>query len=604
MEIPFSHLIVPRTVFAPNNVPPVMIQGLPPQLQELVPLVTAEVLNRAMDASSRNAMRIYMLNCLVVNNYQSSDLRMVVDFVIRQAFLDCVGRNDSPASIKAYIPNAADQILGLLSSVKGVAHQGIRNTLSSHDLSAAYNNNSAYNEIVRTLQMVDFRVFLPPTQGNNVYGQPAPFHNNYQPQFSGGIPPGNNSPAGNTLGAQWGSSPAPAAPPMQQQPAPALQQSNWFENANRQYGHVVQPAAAPIQELSQPTYGVPQEAVPTGPTAAPVNASSQPLQVVTTQGTNEMDYDVHSLIYFGNGMPLDLSSRRTDLKMANLSLSQAGRKAGREGDLVLLNRKLTPEIGIDNAIFAATASMLASTPEDNEGPVIYRQFLNIIQPVSCTKEVTKIVETLMGASSNLDNLASNIANGLKASIKDPVRPTREELGALNALAFLDRRLAVEVNRFIRLNLNSSVRIESFTEDYPGLPAYMGRKDGRFPEAMQRWAAVFFDHLKSNMDETTREFLIGYFDTETSGSLYLPSVQSLTMLNVTYKELGYTVSDDGPMLIDPKTTMNLYDIAEGLRANKRDLKVHTTLDWLVTADDQRFLISELATEPGKYLLSRA
>jgi hypothetical protein len=33
-------------------------------------------------------------------------------------------------------------------------------------------------------------------------------------------------------------------------------------------------------------------------------------------------------------------------------------------------------------------------------------------------------------------------------------------------------------------------------------------------------------------------------------------------------------------------------------------VHTTLDWLVTADDQRFLISELATEPGKYLLSRA
>jgi hypothetical protein len=103
-----------------------------------------------------------------------------------------------------------------------------------------------------------------------------------------------------------------------------------------------------------------------------------------------MDYDVHSLIYFGNGMPLDLSSRRADLKMANLSLSQAGRKAGREGDLVLLNRKLTPEIGIDNAIFAATASMLASTPEDNEGPVIYRQFLNIIQPVSCTKEVTRL----------------------------------------------------------------------------------------------------------------------------------------------------------------------------------------------------------------------
>ena len=165
MEIPFSHLIVPRTVFAPNNVPPVMIQGLPPQLQELVPLVTAEVLNRAMDASSRNAMRVYMLNCLALNNYQNGDLPMVVDFVIRQAFLDCVGRNDSPASIKAYIPNATDQILGLLSSVKGVAHQGIRNTLSSHDLSAAYNNNSAYNEIVRTLQMVDFRVFLPPTQG-------------------------------------------------------------------------------------------------------------------------------------------------------------------------------------------------------------------------------------------------------------------------------------------------------------------------------------------------------------------------------------------------------------------------------------------------------
>ena len=604
MEIPFSHLIVPRTVFAPNNVPPVMIQGLPPQLQELVPLVTAEVLNRAMDASSRNAMRIYMLNCLAVNNYQNSDLPMVVDFVIRQAFLDCVGRNDSPASIKAYIPNATDQILGLLSSVKGVAHQGIRNTLSSQDLSAAYNNNSAYNEIVRTLQMVDFRVFLPPTQGNNVYGQPAPFHNNYQPQFSGGIPPGNNSPAGNTLGAQWGSSPAPAAPPMQQQPAPALQQSNWFESANRQYGHVVQPAAAPIQELSQPTYGVPQEAVPTGPTVAPVIASSQPLQVVTTQGTNEMDYDVHSLIYFGNGMPLDLSSRRADLKMANLSLSQAGRKAGREGDLVLLNRKLTPEIGIDNAIFAATASMLASTPEDNEGPVIYRQFLNIIQPVSCTKEVTRIVETLMGASSNLDNLASNIANGLKASIKDPVRPTREELGALNALAFLDRRLAVEVNRFIRLNLNSNVAIESFTEDYPGLPAYMARKDSRFPEAMQRWAAVFFDHLKSNMDETTKEFLTGYFDAETNGSLYLPSVQSLTVLSVTHKELGYTFDGAGPVPIDPKTTINLYDIAEGLRANKRDLKVHTTLDWLVTADDQRFLISELATEPGKYLLSRA
>lgn len=612
MEIPYSHPIVPKVMFAPNNVPPVQIPGLPPQLTELIPIATMEVLNRAMDAAGRNAMRTYMLNCLVINNYQNNELPMTVDFVLRQAVVDCIARNDHISSVRTYIPHAAEQILGLISSVKGVAHQGIRAILSSSDLQAAYTNNGAYDEIVRTLKMVDFRIFqAPQQQGQQVtYGTPAPFHSNYQPQFSGGVPATDGSPSAGTLGAQWGGAPQPAAAPE------PLRQADWFASANNssnppswgsqsawtnQSGQQQQPAV-PLQELAQPSYGVPVSAEDFRQSLSN-SAVSTFEPIVTAQGENEMDYNVHALVYFGNGQPLDLSGRRTDLKIANLSLSQAGRKSVKEGDVVLLSRSLAPEISLDNAIFTATTSLLASATAEGDTPSIYRQFLNIIQPVACSHEVMKIMDTLMAGSTNLENLAANISFGLKAAIKDPIRPSAEELGALNALAFLDRRLTVEINRFIKLGLALDVKIGSFTEDYKDLPGYMSTKGSMYNTAFLAWSTRYFDHIKSNMDDSVKAFLDGYFSTESVGSLYLPSVQSLTILNVTYKELGYQIDGDEPVRIDPKTTMNLYDIAEGLRANKRDLNVHTTLDWLVTADDHRFILSELATEPGKFMLSR-
>ena len=112
---------------------------------------------------------------------------------------------------------------------------------------------------------------------------------------------------------------------------------------------------------------------------------------------------------------------------------------------------------------------------------------------------------------------------------------------------------------------------------------------------------FLDSLKANINPENDNFLSEYFNEDQAPSFgYVPLIHSVTLTNLTAKELDYKADRTGS-LIDPKVTMTLAELAQTLHRNKKDLGIFSAKDWLVTADDHRFRIAEDALEPGRYYI---
>lgn len=313
-----------------------------------------------------------------------------------------------------------------------------------------------------------------------------------------------------------------------------------------------------------------------------------------------MDINNHAIPYFGsNELLVDLSARRSDLQLESLQLSREGRRNEKTTDPVLLERSIMTETNLDSAIFVASVSKAHNLHGGRQNQ-IYRQFLNILSPVACTEEAKGAMEVFNRAQ-GLGQLPDLFRSFLRI-INDPTNPQENEQQALNFYAYLDAKLRIAVNDFLRYNLRMKTKVGSFAEDFAGLDGYLRKtKNENAAQALMAWSSRFFDQIRSGYNEDAKSFLNQFFSDERQVSFgYFPTYQSITLLGLTNKELGYKVEETGS-LIDPKTTTVLDALTQGLYRNKKDLNIGTSKDWIITADDYRYRVAEDALNPGKFYM---
>lgn len=582
-NVPFDRPIANRMQFSQSSYPQVNL-NLPPELLKWVGAVASLLLNTAGERCNENPARMASLNNLYYNNFNNSFYNCFVEVSLKLAAKEAMLQRQ-PMNIGAFITKSVNEALMFLASLLMAKTPEMQRYVEPRVVNAAYENFSIFERVVADLKNLNLNVY---SQNQSIYQQPsnpvaqAPIFSNYSHSYASAHQPPNNSES--TFGSQWDTVPIAT---------PSLT-NNYSE----------------LTLNSIPDFKVMEEKVPVmdyGKTSKASNnfieskSFNQTKNVVNCHGENEMDINNHAVPYFGAPELLDLSARKSDLQLEVLQLSREGRREEDYNGPVLLEKSISTEINLDSAIFTATVSKANNLYSSRQNQV-YRQFLHIVSPTACSPEGRQAMNIFKKAPT-LDRVPELFKNFLKV-IKDPTNPQENELQALNFYSYLNKKLCESVNEFLKYNLRVDTIITSFAEDYASLQDHLAETESeQHANAFRVWGVRFLDQLKNGYNEKAEEFLSGFFAESCSASIgYFPTFQSLTLVSLTYQELGYKIAGgENCALIDPKMTNVLDSITQSLYRNKKDLNVTTSKDWLITADDQRFRLAEDALNTGKFYL---
>lgn len=625
MQIPIDQPLMGPVQFHEGNVPQVFVQ-VPQQFSYLIPRATAALLNRSTEMAQNNLGRLAAFNGLVMNNFQNPHLSEWVLITIRLALLKAM-KAGNISTVDGYLNEASGEAASYFSSILTMNTPAIYSRCNPQvQQSASYNVG-----IFQTLkpELFGFDMNSLGTAVQNYSNNYASAHQNnapqttwsQQPQQQTQFPQHQQSNWNHSQPQQpqstWGQAPAPQAPqPVQtnnsswgSSTAPngdnTLKQAQWFNEAQATQNSATYKSGAEIFSTIDQVAEIPVTSV-TPPTqvAQPMTDSAQisitPLKTTTAQGGHEMDLNTHAVPYFGASELLDLSNRRMDLKVDALQISKEGRRNEHASGPIMLNTNMGLEVSRDTAIFMTRAALREA--KNKEPVTLFRQFHAVLHPTMCSETVKGLMAILTSDTYYVD-LPIKFQHFVK-SFRDPSNPTLEEQEALNFLAYLDRKLTDVFNNFLKRNLRvDRVRMSSFSEGIQELRELLNNKLGtKYAQAMDAWASRFLDSLRENYSVEAEAFLSEYIQDGSGAVGYFPVPISVTLMELTAKELAYDVADEGTA-IDQKVTNVLYDLAAGLHRNKKDLGVFTAEDILVTADDVRYLLTEDALEPGKFLIYR-
>ena len=597
--IPFDRPLIALQQYSPGMLPRPNF-NIPPAMLERVDEAASVIINHCVQTASRSAVRMFCLNTLVSNNFQNNQYPRIIELTLRRA-AQLAATNNNPLNLAFYIPNAAENVIQLFLSQLVVSTPQLLQMLSPQDQANAHSNFQQMPQFEAALMNMNLSIYMNPSTQSYQPPAAAPMYNNYQPHFRD-TPPASVNPGSSSMGSQWEVLPA-AAPPN-----PALQQNNYFAP-----GEVRAPTApvytAPVEMLQTTNhYNQPTTPTPT-PTAEPQIQAIQPATTpfhrsspLTCKGQTEMDINVHSIPYFGSNINVDLSSRRLDFKGDVLALNKASAENKAVGP-VLLNTNFQVEIGLEDAMLEAS-KMLNKNRTDEVAPTVYRFFSVVLTPRVCINGVEQVLEAIAEAK-HLGDAVTAIRSGYGKLFKDPTNPSLVEQNFLNSLAFLDRRLTVLINDFLKYNMRSDYRVDSFSEDYTDLCGVIQTKLGDvYSDIFSSWCARLHSAIRVFMKEhgdNARKVVESYLDEADVSFVYIPSFESVTFLSMTAKELSYTVQSPQGHQIDPRNTPVLNDLVETLMKNKKDRSIFTTRDWLVTADDHRYILANNAIEPGAWFI---
>lgn len=595
--IPFDRPLIAIQQYGPNMVP-VPNVNLPPALLAKVGLAASTIVNLLVQTAQRSNTRMFCLNNLVYNNFQNNHYPRIVELVVRQAAYLAMS-NNNPLNVDFFIPKAAEDICNLFISQIMVSNPQMMSMSTPNEIGAFNMNYQNFPGVEAQLMNLNLQVYMnaQPQQGNM---NNAPIYQNYQPQFDAGQQNNYQQPGGaSSIGSQWGSSPVNSQP---------LQQAQHFnQNEYRQPEPV---NYRPPNEFLQTNTNQPQQPAQQ---PQPVQQTQQFTPVVSTtqlpppqplncfEGT-EMDINVHAIPYFGSNVAVDLSSRRMDLKSDALALNKASKTLNPTGP-ILLNQNRQIEIGLEDALLDASNRLNKNRTEDT-APTIYRFFAAVLNPRVCISGVEEVSKSI-ASSSHLGDAVTSIRKGYSNLFEDPQNPSLIEQNFLNSLTFLDRRLTNIVNHYLKHNLRTTYYLESFSEDFVEICAIIKNKLGEvYADIFSSWCAKLHSSIVEFMNkhhDLATQTVETYLEEENLKFVYIPSFESVTFLALTAKELSYKVVSPAGHLIDEKNTPVLSDIVQTLAQNKKDRNMFTTVDWLITADDQRFVLANSAIEPGAWYI---
>lgn len=605
--VPFDRPLIQLREYAVGEIPVPPI-NLPPYLAQFLPKVAALAVNHCVAGATRTHSRMFLLNMLAQNNFQNELFTRVVDMSIRRAASVAMEKGE-PNNVGNYLPNATGDIVEIWLCRMVVTNQPLFDMLSFQDRNTAVQSSGMLDRLIQALNNLNLNVYaagmagygMP--MGNTMQNPSAPVFQNYTPMFSTGqVQP---APGDISIGSQWGT---PANMPTM---GPAFAPTEHRVLSSPPVGSYHMP---PQEFLTTTPMG--QSQIPLPPMSAPTAAQQppkeptpvvkppviQPTQIQTVNRATEMDINLHAIPYFGSDVKVNLTGRNLDLKQDVLSLNKASR-ASVQTVPVILNHSLRFDVGLDSSIIEASQMLVNQHGEEN-APVVYRYFMVNVNPRACLPGADAVLSSLTD-SSNLGDIAMRITMAYSNLFKEPSHPTPTELSLLNTLAYMDARYTKLINNFLKFNLGIEAKITSFAEDFNDLqPLLRSKMSNEMADAFLVWCSRVHSVMKeiASTDKATIDEVVSSQTSQTGATnpvyVSVPELESVTYLNMTWKELQYDSPPNGKGLrIDPRTTPVLADITTTLGLNKKDRGMHTVRDWLVTADDRRYILAENALNAG-------
>lgn len=644
MTLPVSpdHPQVPFTQYSPNQPPIIPTVRRAQQLAYLVSAIASSIANEAGSKAHANAARMFTYNLLSSNYWNNQFFTEAVNLCLE--YIELEFRRGKARMPESLIQDATTNVLMLYTGSMVYLFPELQRRISADVLDAASRNVPVFN---------NFKMEIDSMYGNS----PGHFPPGVHGHPNGVVYPNNGYPQGmpmQTVMTQHGPMmvmpngqmvPVQTQMPMQMpvpmgsnypvhNGLPQMQQSAFQTPMNTGQ----RTFASPEQNIHRGvgSFGnTPNSAVPdrfagklkTSFAQAQVEAErlkqqmkanlpdmdesdlgltvsgSNGTQVLTITEGSEMKRSQHQITYFGTAYSLQTAKRAEQHVSSVKTMSEEPVDSP-------LNMHVYPnwfiESSIDDAIVTAKVKQLTKQNGSSNNSV-FRCFSIIPTTLVCDVEIEDYVKRLREAES-FEDLAVRFRS-IASSFQAKNEHGKYAESVIPFLASIDNRLTDLVNDFIVTGLEGTAWISSFSEDILDLYPHVKKKHGDIGlKAFQQFetevlTSFLHEELDSDLVEEAKQ------NNEISENIYsslFPVNHSVTMTFMTSKELGYEFSPYAIRdlaRIDPSTAPTLYKLMQSLETNKKELKMVTLVDYLVTSDGVRYRVFSSYVNPGVYMIKK-
>lgn len=572
-----------QPVMVDENNPPfsLNIQGLPQGTEQLVPWVTAMLINEAVNKLPQNRARLFYFNLVSNNNYQNPIFAEIVKLTIGAIYVDTskglyrgydyAARELVSKVTTLYVSSLFFQYPDLKSMVPpqvvNASHQNIQtfNNLKE-EVAAMFNRVNSMpagvpiDHMGRPLMQVPNNPMMPhPNMGPGMYPGHMP-HPGFMPNVQHNQMPVNQFPINNNVG--FGN------------PGVDIRQQQFFDNniPNNRFNRP-NPPPDPRQETQY----------------LPPVKEPEPLTCVLEMiGGSEEEFAKTTVNFLSNNISMNNAERqqlhRDSIK--TLALEHAKNDSDIFGVKKFVYPSCLMETSLDNAIIDGRIKQFELQNAETEDNV-FRCFAIIGNPVFSTSEMDSYIEVIRNCQ-DFKALTDKLkAIGSAASLQKDKKYANRILSFLNTI---ENTFTYFVNDFLNNRLAVVTKIESFCEDACNLFDYLENKYGYSAgEAYKKFESEAISSLLEYIDGELKDSLVDELVLPEKLKLeIIPVNHSLTYTFLNNKELGF-IANDKLNIIDPALSPSLYKIATSLENHKQEMQFTTMVDLLITADNYRYQI---------------
>lgn len=604
--------IVPIVQYEPASPPLLPAVVVPPEVSHLLPVITSTIINEVGFRAFTNKARMFCYNLLVNNFWQNENFNEVVHLVAGSLCLKV--RKQEIRFPDHAVKQTVEEVLALYTGNLVLIYPDLKSQVDNTILNVAYQNSNNFNQLKQEIHAMSFN------QPGNLY--PGNVH----------MPQNNMGGFGQTSMMQQ-----PMYPQQMQQGMyqPMMQQPMYHQQMQQgMYQPMMQQPMYP-QQMQQPMY--PQQTQNTvfsdrawnSPSnSAPVSESrfdikqgnyldryadkqqtveevkpavekvaTNKVNYLTVLGDTEMDRAKHQITFFNDSFSTEGTIRNNSYEKAVATLAEA--KADEELNIHVYNNWL-----LEDCLEAATTSGLIKKydlQQSLESNQMFRCFALVTESFVSTEDISSYMASLKTAS-DFNTLAIKIKS-LATSIEAKKKELKDSYGLIALLSRIDLLLTKLINDFLDQRLDCNVNIELFSSDVSILHDHLSRKNFLFGKAYREFEAETIGILTTKLNEDTYQaFVENLSIPEHVNYSYLLTAHSFTYTFMMAKELGYNVQST-PLVIDKDLTPLLYSVAESLQKHKKENGYNTNCDWLITADNVKYIINKSSIKDNVYTIMK-
>jgi hypothetical protein len=578
-----------RPIFQPilvdENNPPfsINIQGLPQGTEQLVPWVTAMLINEAVSKLPQNRARLFYFNLVSNNNYQNPVFTEIVKLTIGAIYIDT-----HKGLYRGYDYAARElvsKVTTLYVSSLFFQYPELKSMVPPQVVNASYQNIQTFNNLKEEVAAMFNRVNNMPGVPVDHMGRPlVGMPNNpmaTHPNMGPGMYPNNQMQPSGFMPGMY-----PNQVPVQQfsgnpnmgfgNQGVDIRQQQFFDNSQQN------------SRFNRPNVQQPQQPAPQEIYQQPVKEPESLTCILTIIGGSEEEFAKTTVNFLSNNISMNNAERQELHKHSIKSLELEHAK--NDSDIFGVKKYVYPsclmETSLDNAIIDGRIKQFELQNDETEDNV-FRCFAIIGNPVFSTSEMDSYIEVIRNCQ-DFKSLTDKLkAIGSAASLQKDKKYANRILSFLNTI---ENTFTYFVNDFLTNRIAVTTKIESFCEDAPQLFEYLESKYGyNACEAFKKFESEAINSLLEYIDGELKDSLIDELVLPEKLKLeIIPVNHSLTYTFLNNKELGF-VTNNKLNIIDPVVSPSLYKIATSLEKHKQEMQFTTMVDLLITADNYRYQI---------------